>query len=129
MSKLSDAAKKATNREEAPITVNRDKITQEELVASYGNTLDIIEVGYVSMKDNENGGLKDVPCMVVAQAPKMWCSGGTVLGKIISEWLSMYDNDFEQLNAELKAEPVKVKISKEVQKNNKSRHVWVYTVI
>ena len=128
MSKLSEAAKKATNREEAPITVNREKIKQEELVASYGNTLDIIEVGYVTMKD-EDDGLKEVPCMVTAQAPRAWCSGGTVLGKIISEWLNIYNGNFEELNADLKAEPVKVKIEKQKQKNNKSRSVWVYTVI
>lgn len=129
MSRLSDAAKKATNREEAPITVGREKIKQDELVASYGKELDIIEVGYVQMKDNDGTGLKDVPCMVVAQAPKAWCSGGTVLDKIIKEWLQLLDGSMDQLNAELKAEPVKVRLEKQVQKNNKSRSVWVYTVV
>ena len=129
MGRLSDAAKKATNREEAPITKGREKIKQEELVASYGHQLSIIEVGYVPMKDNDGQGLKNVPCMVVAEAPKCWCSGGIVLGKIIEEWLQLFDGSMDQLNSELKAEPVMIKLEKQKQKNNDSRSVWVYTVI
>ena len=128
MSRLSEAAKKATTMEEAPITVGREKVKQEELVAQYGHDLDIIEVGRVKMK-NDDGTLKDVPCMVVAQAPKCWCSGGTILDRIISEWLQLHDGSFDSLNAELKTDPVKVRLTKETQKNNKSRSVWVYTVI
>lgn len=113
-------AAKAVEKNDNPFTEGKEKITLEELIASYGHNLKILEVGYVTMKGVE------VPCMCTAEAPHNWCSGGAVLGNLIEGCIK--ESSLEDFNAYLANNPLPVHIEKKKQKKDPSRTYWHYDV-
>lgn len=135
---LKGKAKKAAagNMNDSKILEGREKIKLEELVASYGKDLNIVAVDVIQVNDKDDDGnktKKDAAVMVVAEAPRNWVFGGGTLLSIISSWLIPEDPDepaptMDQINEELKAAPISVRLEKRSQVNDPRKTYWHYEI-
>lgn len=115
----------------------KDKIRLDELVAQHGKSLHIIGVDVVSVNDKDDAGnkiKKDAAVMVVAEAPTKWCFGGGSLLSIITEWLIPEEEGAEaptidQINEELKADPLAIELEKRTQKGDARKSFWHYDIL
>ena len=136
---LKDRAKKATeaNLNSSALTEGREKIKLEELVAIAGNKLHIDGVDILQVNDKDQDGNKikrDAAAMTVTEDQKHWTFGGALLSSIINEWRYPSDQDTEaltldQINNELRKDPLLVKIEKRSQKNDPRKTYWHYEIM
>ena len=75
----------------------REKITMKMLVINYPNGVTV--TGVDAVPDTKTGEMYSI--FTFAENEKLFASGGIVFNKVVSAWISEYDNDIEMLNHDL----------------------------
>lgn len=117
MSKFAKIARKST--ELSPLIGDREQIKTPELIKATPNGFHIIGADMVSFTD-ENGEVSEYPVILIAELPGVYYTGGTALTRIISDILAEMNGDTEEMNAELAADPLGVKLSEERTNSGKN---------
>lgn len=105
MTKFTKMAKKATTI--SRILENREIVSIEDIMRDYPDGITLVDFDLISL-DNET-----FPVFAIAENPVTALYGGTILNKIVANWLGAYDGDLEQCAADLRASGgVKVILSK-----------------
>lgn len=114
MNKFTQSAKKQTTL--SPVMTGREKVSTDYIVG-FESGVTVTEFDLISMQ-NAAGETNVFPVLAFAEKPECYFFGGTVVTKIVSEWVSMYGGDIEAASAELKASGgVKMKFRKTRTKN------------
>lgn len=104
MSNLSKIAKSTVIS--CPIMEDRTKIKQVDIGE---REISIDGLGYIVAR-GKSGGMETVPVLTFAEDSEHYFFGGQAFSKIGQAWTEAYDGDMEKLNADLKKEPVKVRM-------------------
>ena len=113
MSKLSTSAKRSTQTKSATIE-GREKVSTQGIIQRFPDGISLIDV------DVFNGQNGSYPVFAIAEDPKIYFNGGKVLMDIVNGWLELYNGDLTQIQADLKAEPVRIRLSNKKSKNGKT---------
>lgn len=104
MSKLSNVAKKILGG--GGVTGGLEKIKLDDLIKQYPGGVSVTGFDIV----NYNGGY--FPTFTFKENPNQYFSGGKALRELVEGWCEACDGDIGEANAQLMAEPVKLKMTK-----------------
>ena len=116
--KFTEMAKASTEGLSTFITKDREKRTNEQMLASYPKGFTIIGAEiYHGVKDGKE---YDTPRYIVKEDSKIFANGGKALADIVRKWVEGYEGDFEKMSADLeKSGGVKVKLTPTKTKDGK----------
>lgn len=92
----------------------KEKVALDEIIKAYPEGVTINGVRYIDEEHSQYGAFWLFS--YEEDAAKCFTAGGD-LRKVAEEWLFMYEDDIGALNEDLKASPVKFKLSKKKMKN------------
>jgi len=87
-------------------TTGLDKITVDEIIAQYPDGITLTGANIVKMGD------VTFPVFTFTEEPKRYFSGGKALREMVDAWLEASDGDLREVNDWLKANPMKIRMSK-----------------
>lgn len=100
------ASKSVSN---SPLCENRNKVDTDDIIKMYPDGVTIVAADLIhTSKDGEE---KTYPVLNIAEDEGVYFNGGTILNKIVTEWVKAFDGNVDAMNMELVKAPVKVKLS------------------
>lgn len=107
---MSDVARKALG---GAVRGGREKIKLDKLIETYPEGVTINRFDMIPAKNGD-----EYPAFTFVENPAQYFNGGKALKAIVYGWLKECDGDIDAANAELAAEPIKIKLSKTKTQNN-----------
>lgn len=96
----------------------REKLTTDAAIIKYPNGFTIADFDIVNMRQN-NGELKNVAVVAIGEE-NAFIFGGEVLTNVFTDFLSgEYGGDIEGARAAVRAEHLKIKLSKKMSRNGR----------
>lgn len=81
----------------SPVMQGRTKITTDELIKNFGSCVTITEVDMIIKADNTA-----YPVIAFKEAPDKYFNGGTLINRVVDDWLATCDGDIDAVNVGLK---------------------------
>lgn len=89
------------------VMIDREKVKTDDLIEAYPDGVTITAFDYVMSKKTKN----EYPVFNIAEDDKIFCNGGTVLDRIFSEYVRVFEGDVTKASNELKRQGgLKVKL-------------------
>lgn len=113
MSRFSDIARRSVDTR-GGVTGGLEKVNIDDIIRAYPNGITITGVDRISYDGDY------FYSFIFAEDPSKCFSGGKALREIADNWFDACDDDADEVNAELAAEHVRLKMEKIRTKNNRS---------
>lgn len=108
MGRFAEAAKKATTL--SILMEGREKTSVADIVYKHPDGITIMAADIISGV-NDKGEPYSYPVIVYKEDETKYLNGGTVLNRVVEEWLSLVDGDIEAMNEGLRQDGgVRVKL-------------------
>lgn len=112
MADFRNMAKRQTTLSE--VMNDRDKVSTDELIEKYPDGVTINAFDYITSKKSKG----KYPVFNIAEDPKVFCNGGTILDRIFQDFVNAMDGDVAAASNELRRQGgLKVKLSHGETKN------------
>lgn len=81
---------------------NRDKASTEYMIETYPDGFTVMSFDVIQTADKD-GVVVEYPVFNVAEDDKIFYAGGTILNKIVHQWIEGFDGSIENANKDLQA--------------------------
>lgn len=81
---------------------NRDKASTEYMIETYPDGFTVMAFDVIQTADKD-GVVVEYPVFNVAEDDKIFYAGGTILNKIVHQWIEGFDGSIENANKDLQA--------------------------